>query len=162
MSVWTRVNSRNPINKNNSNVAVSSSAGVRSSETAKESGPYKVVKVVNIPGGEKPRNFFEETGIHLVGIDPQGREVRVQTKMSPEEAYAQIGMSASSYEGRLFKINKEGEAEFIDKSGTANILGEALDPPPNVVASSMPISIMGITGMNFPGIGELMALGRKE
>lgn len=162
MSIWTKVNNRNPVNRKSSEHAIEGGRIVRGRELAKETGPYKIIAVVGVPGGEQPRNAIESTGIHLVGIDGLGAKVRVQTKLAPEDVYTQVGVAADSYIGRLFKINKEGEAEFIDRSGTANMPGETLASPPNVIKSSMPISVMGVFGMNFPAIADVMSLLRRE
>jgi hypothetical protein len=162
MSIWTKVNSRNPMNRIAGDSAILGNESVRGKEKKKETGPYKITNVIGPAGGLKPSNANEITGCHFIGIDPFGQEVRVQAKARAEDLYATIGMSADSYIGKLFKITESGEGEIIDNSGTANIQGETLEPPINVVKSAMPFSIMGLFGMNFPNIGDLMSLSRRE
>lgn len=154
---------RNPVMQQQEKTAAKSSFASRVRELKKESGPYKVLEVVGLPGGVERKGAKYETGIHVIGIDETGQKrVSVRLSKTIEELYVQLGTTADCYVGKLFKINKDGEGDLIDRSGTADMLGETRSRPPNVIASSMPISVMGVFGMNFPAIADVMSLLRRE
>ena len=161
MSIWTKVRSRTPMGELVSS-SISNNESVRNREENKEKGPYEVIAVVNLPGGQQAQTSFEKTGIHLIGKDSYGKEVSCRLAGRVEEAFSQVGVTANSFIGELFFINKSNEAEMIDKSGKGNMRGETLDPPPSMVKSALPVSIAGLFGMNFPDIGDLISLSRGE
>jgi len=137
---------------------ISNTQASRHQEKRQEKGPFKVEEVVNLPGGRKEN----APGVYFIGIDPSGRPVKVRVKGRVEDLQSTFGQTADSYIGKLFKINREGEAEIIDDSGTRNILGVTRAPPENMIESTIGWSIGGLFGMWLPGIGDLMSLSRRE
>lgn len=138
--------------------AITNTQMSRHQENSKEVGPFKIQKVVNIPGSQKENM----PGVYFIGIDPNGVPVKVRVKGRVDDLLATYGQTEESYIGKLFKINKEGEAEIIDQSGSKNILGETRAPPSHMVESTMPHTIGVLFGLTMPNIGDLMSLIRRE
>jgi hypothetical protein len=130
----------------------------RHQEYAKETGPYRIESVVNIPGGQEEN----APGVYFVGIDPNGSPVKARAKGRVEDLISTYGQAADSYIGKLFKITKEGEAEIIDNSGTRKILGITRAPPEHMIESTMPLTIGVLFGLTMPNIGDLMSLIRRK
>ena len=130
----------------------------RHQEYAKETGPYRIESVVNIPGGQEEN----APGAYFIGIDPNGSPVKARVKGRVEDLLSTYGQTADSYIGKLFKITREGEAEMIDNSGTRKILGITRAPPEHMIESTMPLTIGVLFGLTMPNIGDLMSLIRRK